>query len=64
MDLLGLLTYPEGKTLEFKCDQSSPDGVMRSIAAFANTAGGVVLIGVGDQARVLAARKLLKDQHA
>ncbi len=38
MDILDLLQRPEGKTLEFKRDLSSPDGVLRGIVAFANTA--------------------------
>ena len=49
MDLLDLLKRPEGKTLEFKRDLSSPDGVLRTLVAFANTAGGVLLIGVEDR---------------
>lgn len=49
MDLLELLKRPEGKTLEFKRDLSSPDGVLRTVVAFANTAGGVLLVGVDDQ---------------
>ncbi len=49
MDLTELLRRPEGKTLEFKRDLSSPDGVLRSAVAFANTAGGIVLIGVEDE---------------
>lgn len=51
MDLLQALRRPEGKTLEFKRDLSSPDGVLRSIIAFANTAGGTVLIGIEDGTR-------------
>lgn len=51
MDLVGLLKSPEGKTLEFKRDLSSPEGVLRSLVAFANTAGGVLLIGVEDATR-------------
>lgn len=38
MNLEDLLTKPEGKTLEFKRDRSSPDGALRTIVAFANTA--------------------------
>jgi ATP-dependent DNA helicase RecG len=49
--LLELLKQPEGKTLEFKRDLSSPTGVLRSIIAFANTAGGTLLIGVEDKSR-------------
>src|SRR5262249_26972643 len=51
MDLLELLQRPEGKTLEFKRDLSSPEGVLRSLVAFANTAGGVLLVGVEDKTR-------------
>lgn len=51
MDLLDLLKRPEGKTLEFKRDLSSPDGTLRTIVAFANTAGGTVLVGVEDRTR-------------
>jgi len=42
-------TETEGKDLEFKRDLSSPDGVLRAIVAFANTAGGTLLIGVEDK---------------
>ena len=51
MDFVDLLKRPEGKTLEFKRDLSSPDGVLRSIVAFANTAGGTLLFGVEDRTR-------------
>ena len=51
MDLIDLLKRPESKTLEFKRDLSSPDGVLRTIMAFANTAGGVLLLGVEDATR-------------
>ena len=51
MDLVELVRRPEGKTLEFKRDLSSPDGALRTIVAFANTAGGTLLIGVEDATR-------------
>lgn len=51
MTLTDLLKQPEGKTLEFKRDLSSPTGVLRTVVAFANTAGGTVLIGVEDGTR-------------
>ena len=43
MDLVDLLKRPEGKTLEFKRDLSNPDGTLKTIVAFANTAGGTLL---------------------
>lgn len=48
VDLITLLSRPEGKTLEFKRDLSSPDGVLKAIVAFANTSGGVLVLGVED----------------
>ena len=51
MDLLAALKRPEGKTLEFKRDLSSPGAALRTITAFANTTGGTLLIGVEDVTR-------------
>ena len=51
MDLTTLLRQHEGKTLEFKRDLSSKDGLLRTVVAFANTSGGTVLIGVEDGTR-------------
>ena len=49
--MLDLLKRPEGKTLEYKRDLSSPDGALKTIVAFANTAGGTLLIGAADRSR-------------
>lgn len=46
-----LLAHQEGKTLEFKRDLSSPGPIMKAIVAFANTAGGELVIGVEDKTR-------------
>ena len=51
MDLLAILARPEGKTIEFKRDLSSRTGFLRAATAFANTAGGTILIGVEDRTR-------------
>lgn len=48
MDALDALARREGKDLEFKRDLSSTDGLVRTVIAFANTSGGLVLIGVDD----------------
>ena len=50
-DFAGLLSLPEGKTLEFKRDLSSPKNLLKTLVAFANTAGGRVIVGVEDQTR-------------
>ena len=51
MDLTEILRRPEGKTLEYKRDFSSPIGILKSLVAFANTAGGVLIVGVQDKTR-------------
>ncbi|MCT8337474.1 AAA family ATPase [Methanoculleus sp. Afa-1] len=43
-----LLSMHEGKTLEFKRDLSSPRNILKTLVAFANTAGGRLFIGVED----------------
>lgn len=50
-NVVELLRQHEGKTLEFKRDLSSPGRVMRTLVAFANGAGGVLLVGVEDGSR-------------
>lgn len=49
MDLVELLRMPEGKGLEFKRDLSGKPGIVRTLVAFANSAGGVLLVGVEDR---------------
>lgn len=64
MDLLDLLKRPEGKTLEFKRDLSSPDGALKTLVAFANTAGGTLLVGVEDRtARVRGVKHALEVEE-
>ncbi|MDO8847081.1 MAG: helix-turn-helix domain-containing protein [Coriobacteriia bacterium] len=49
MDLKSLKKRPEGKTLEFKRDVSSAGPILKTVCAFANTAGGTLLIGIEDR---------------
>jgi hypothetical protein len=46
VDLLEPLKAARRKSLEFKRDISSTEGVLRSLVAFGNTAEGTVLVGV------------------
>ena len=68
MRLVELLKRHEGKTLEFKRDLSSPEGILKGLVAFANTSGGTVVIGVEDRSKrvrgvpdVLAAEEKLAN---
>lgn len=60
MNIIQLLKQPEGKTLEFKRDLSSPTNILRTITAFANTAGGTLIIGVEDTSRFIVG---IKEPH-
>ena len=46
-----LIHEPEGKTLEFKRDLSTPKNFLKTLVAFANTAGGRLIFGVADASR-------------
>jgi ATP-dependent DNA helicase RecG len=48
-----LLKRHEDKTLEFKLNLASPDRVMATLVAFANSAGGTLVIGVEDRTRAV-----------
>ena len=49
MELEALIRRSEGKTLEFKRDASSAGPILKTVCAFANTAGGTLLIGIEDR---------------
>ena len=51
MDVDDLLLRHEGKTLEFKRDDSGRVGIVHTAVAFSNTSGGTILIGVADRTR-------------
>ncbi len=47
-----LIKLPEEKTLEFKRDTSALKKIMQTIVAFANTAGGSIIIGLEDSGEI------------
>ena len=51
MNVSDHLRRPEGKTLEFKRDLSSPLPILKTLTAFANGAGGTLVVGVADKTR-------------
>ena len=48
-----ILRNNEGKTLEFKQNLQSLKGIVKTVVAFANTAGGMIVIGVEDKTKKL-----------
>jgi len=48
MDWSALIRKEEGKTLEFKERLPRNDSIAKTVIAFANTAGGRLIIGVDD----------------
>lgn len=53
--LLALVASGEGKTLEFKRGVQRGEKLARTFAAFANTRGGNLLVGIGDDGEILGA---------
>lgn len=53
MDIEKLCLVGENKTLEYKRNTDSLDSVLRSVVAFANTVGGIILIGVEDNGEIV-----------
>lgn len=58
MDIGQILTLPEGKTLEFKRDLTSTEPILKTLVAFANTAGGTLIIGRDDSGKVIGVHLL------
>ncbi len=58
-----LLLEPEGKQLEFKRDLSSPLNVLKTLVAFANSAGGRLVIGVDDARQVVGVADPLAEEE-
>ncbi|MFH0725172.1 MAG: helix-turn-helix domain-containing protein [Pseudomonadota bacterium] len=58
-----LLQRPEGKTLEFKRDLSSPKRLLKTLVAFANTAGGRLIVGMDDNRQVTGVEQPLDEEE-
>lgn len=63
MDIIKLTQLPEGQTLEFKRDASSLDNILKTVIAFANSAGGIILIGVDDDGSIVGLTEPAKTQE-
>lgn len=54
----------ENKTLEFKENANSLNGIIKTVIAFANTAGGILIIGVKDQTKeIIGLADVLRDEE-
>jgi predicted HTH transcriptional regulator len=60
-ELRKLVAQGEGGRLEFKRKAAYPDKIVREMIAFANTNGGVLLLGVGDD-KTLPGLKFPEDE--
>lgn len=59
-----LLTKEEGKTLEFKENTKSLQKIIQTVVAFANTAGGTLIIGVKDKTKdVVGVLNVLEEEE-
>ena len=57
------LRLNEGKTLEFKENTDSLKSITRTVIAFANTAGGTLVIGIRDKTREVVGIKNARDEE-
>ena len=62
-DAQGRVTAPEGKTREYKRDLSSPTKPLRTLVAFANSAGGQLVVGVADDRTVVGVTDALAEEE-
>lgn len=58
-----LIAQGEGSRLEFKRTISAAHRIARTLAAFANTAGGTLLIGVADDGRMMGVPSELREMR-
>lgn len=58
-----LVRQGEGKHLEFKLKTNHPEKIVREIVAFANTEGGRLLIGIGDDRSIKGLKHADEDEY-
>ena len=63
MSIANLLLEPESKTLEFKRDTSSLIPILKTVIAFANTAGGIVIIGQDEKGFLMGVGDPLSEEE-
>ena len=58
VDISEIVSLPEGKTIEFKRDLSSIKPILKTLIAFANTAGGTLLIGKDNDGTIIGVNNI------
>src|SRR6188768_2493265 len=58
-----LVAAGEGSTLEFKRKASFPEKIVREMIAFANTKGGILLVGIDDDGGIPGLKHPEDDSH-
>ena len=61
-DLKNLIATGESSFLEFKHKVASPEKLAKEIAAFANTKGGKLLIGVADNGEIVGVESYMEEE--
>jgi ATP-dependent DNA helicase RecG len=63
MHIQNLISSAEGRTLEFKRDLSSIKPILKTLIAFANTAGGTILIGIEDDRTIIGVNDIFEAEE-
>jgi ATP-dependent DNA helicase RecG len=63
LDIKDIASLPEGKTLEFKRDLSSMKPILKTLIAFANTAGGMLLIGKDNDGTIVGIKDVYEAEE-
>ena len=62
-DIQTIASLPEGKTIEFKRDLSSMKPILKTLVAFANTAGGTLLIGKENDGNIVGVKDVFDAEE-
>jgi predicted HTH transcriptional regulator len=61
--LRNLVKQGEGQRLEFKRKANHPEKIMREVCAFANSEGGILLVGVEDNGKIYGLKDYKGDEY-
>ncbi len=61
--LKNLVRRGEGSNLEFKLKTNHPEKIIRGVVAFANSNGGIMLIGIGDDKKIVGLKYADEDEY-